>query len=77
VLGLLPKVRVPTLVLHSCNDKIVTFEAGRQVAALIPGAHFDPLESKNHILLETEPAWLRFLSETHCFIGTEPPLKTV
>ena len=71
VLDLLPRVRVPTLVLHARNDKMVTFEAGRQIAALIPGARFVPLESKNHILLENEPAWLRFHAEIHRFIGGE------
>ena len=76
VLDLLPKVRVPTLVLHARNDKMVTFEAGRQIAALIPGARFVPLESKNHILLENEPAWLRFLAEIHRFIGVEDNHKT-
>jgi len=75
VLDLLPKVKVPTLVLHARNDKIVTFEAGRQVAALIPGARFVPLETKNHILLENEPAWLRFLTEIHRFIGIEDNRK--
>jgi class 3 adenylate cyclase/alpha-beta hydrolase superfamily lysophospholipase len=76
VLDLLPKVRVPTMVLHARNDKMVTFEAGRQVASLIPGARFVPLESKNHILLENEPAWLRFLTEIHRFIGVEDNHKT-
>lgn len=69
VLDLLPRVTVPTLVLHSRHDAIVTFEAGRQLAALIPGARFVPLESKNHILLEKEAAWPRFLSEVRRFIG--------
>jgi pimeloyl-ACP methyl ester carboxylesterase len=76
VLDLLPKVKVPTLILHARDDKIVTFEAGRQMAALIPGARFVPLETKNHILLENEPAWLRFLAEIHRFIGGEDNHKT-
>ena len=29
-----------------------------------------PLESRNHILLESEPAWLRFLEEIDAFLGT-------
>ena len=33
---------------------------GEELAAGIPGAAFVPLESKNHILLETEPAWAMF-----------------
>jgi pimeloyl-ACP methyl ester carboxylesterase len=76
VLDLLPKVRVPTLVLHARNDKMVTFELGRQVAASIPGTRFVPLESKNHILLENEPAWLQFLAEIRRFVGVEERHQT-
>jgi len=76
VLDLLPKVRAPTLVLHARNDKMVSFEAGRQIASLIPGARFVPLESKNHILLDNEPAWLQFLAEIHRFIGAQANHKT-
>ncbi|MCE5266254.1 MAG: alpha/beta fold hydrolase [Deltaproteobacteria bacterium] len=70
VLDMLPKVRVPTLVLHALNDKMAPFDGGRQVAASIPGARFVPIESKNHLLQENEPAWHRFLTEIHRFIGT-------
>jgi class 3 adenylate cyclase/pimeloyl-ACP methyl ester carboxylesterase len=71
VFDLLPRVKVPTLVLHSRNDAMIVFEAGRQLAALIPGARFVPLESKNHILLENEPAWLQFVAEIRRFLGIE------
>jgi len=64
-----PHVTIPTLVVHSRNDGCVPFEEGRLLAKLIPNARFVPLESKNHILLEDEPDWERFLSELHSFIG--------
>jgi hypothetical protein len=38
--GVLPSVRVPTLVLHSTDNRLVPVELGREVAALIPGARF-------------------------------------
>ena len=57
VTGTAEKVRVPTLVLHARHDQAVPFGEGRLLAALIPGARFVPLESRNHILLEHEPAW--------------------
>ena len=60
----------PTLVLHGRADAGVPFEEGRLLAALIPGARFVPLDSPNHILLESEPAWTRFLAEVHAFLGT-------
>lgn len=38
--GVLPAVRVPTLVLHQRDNALVPLDAGRQAAALIPGARF-------------------------------------
>jgi pimeloyl-ACP methyl ester carboxylesterase/DNA-binding winged helix-turn-helix (wHTH) protein len=64
-------VRVPALVLHARGDAMVPFETGRQLAAHIPGARFVPLESRNHILLETEPAWAQFLDEVRSFLGSD------
>jgi pimeloyl-ACP methyl ester carboxylesterase len=74
VTHLLPQVRVPTLVLHSVNDAAVPFYAGRELAASISGARFLPLDSRNHVILEQEPAWPRFLKEIRSFLqadGTE------
>lgn len=39
----LPKIRVPALVIHARDDKLVPFDCGRQVASLIPGAQFTAL----------------------------------
>jgi pimeloyl-ACP methyl ester carboxylesterase/DNA-binding CsgD family transcriptional regulator len=57
---LLPKVRTPTLILHARDDEVVQIEEGRLLATAIPGAEFIELDSRNHILLEHEPAWQRF-----------------
>jgi predicted ATPase/pimeloyl-ACP methyl ester carboxylesterase/DNA-binding SARP family transcriptional activator/tRNA A-37 threonylcarbamoyl transferase component Bud32 len=65
------QVTAPTLVLHARDDGRIPFEEGRLLAGLIPNARFVPLESKNHILLEYEPAWQKFLTEFHRFVGTE------
>jgi DNA-binding NarL/FixJ family response regulator len=51
------------LVLHSCGDDVISINEGHILAAGIPNAQFVELESKNHILLETEPAWERFCNE--------------
>jgi pimeloyl-ACP methyl ester carboxylesterase/DNA-binding CsgD family transcriptional regulator len=56
-----PSVRCPTLVMHSTGDLRVPFEEGRNLAGLIPGARFVPLESENHLLLESEPALRKFM----------------
>ena len=68
---LVRRVRAPTLVLHSTGDAVQSFAQGRNLAALIPGARFVPLESKNHILLEHEPAWTRFVDEVHRFLAED------
>jgi pimeloyl-ACP methyl ester carboxylesterase/DNA-binding CsgD family transcriptional regulator len=60
VRALLPRVRVPTAVIHAREDARIPFEQGRLLAAEIPGARFVALESRNHILIESEPAWTRF-----------------
>jgi class 3 adenylate cyclase len=36
--GVLPAIQVPTLVLHLCDNPLVPLQAGREAAALIPGA---------------------------------------
>lgn len=69
VTDLARRVAVPTLVLHSRHDAAIPFEEGRLVAGLIPHARFVPLDSPNHILLEHEPSWQRFLAEVETFLG--------
>jgi pimeloyl-ACP methyl ester carboxylesterase/DNA-binding CsgD family transcriptional regulator len=69
VIELLGKVRAPTLVLHSRDDDITPISEGHILAAGIPGAQFIELDSKNHILLENEPAWERFCDEVLDFMG--------
>ena len=65
---LAPLVRVPTLIVHARGDAVVPFDVSRRLAASIPGARFLPLESDNHILVETEPAWPRFVEEVERFV---------
>lgn len=64
-------LNVPTLVLHARGDAIIPFEVGRLLAALIPGARFVSLDSRNHVLLEHEPAWARFVEEVRAFLAPE------
>jgi pimeloyl-ACP methyl ester carboxylesterase len=70
VTALLPQVSVPTLVLHARDDALVPFEAGRRMAAGIPGARFVALPGRNHLFLETEPAFGQFLEHTRAFLAT-------
>jgi pimeloyl-ACP methyl ester carboxylesterase len=73
---IVPKVRCPTLVLHARGDSIIPFEQGRSAAGLIPGARFVPLESRNHVLLDTEPAWRQFVEALDDFLPA-PPIEPV
>jgi len=69
VTDLLPQIRVPTLVMHARDDARVPFDAGRRMAAGIPGARFVPLQGRNHLFLETEPAFGQFLEQTRAFLA--------
>ena len=68
---LLPLVSHPTLVLHARGDQAIPFEQGEMLASGIKGARFVPLDSDNHILLEDEPAFARFMSELRAFLDDE------
>jgi len=68
-----PLVRAPTLVLHATEDAVVPFEEGCMLASLIPDARLVPLVGRNHILLESEPAWPRFIEEVRQFLAEDVP----
>ena len=69
VTEILGKVRTPTLVLHARGDVVAPIAEGHILAGGIPGAQFVELDSKNHILLENEPAWGRFCDEVLEFMS--------
>jgi len=73
VTPLLASIRAPTLVLHATQDAMVGLEEGRLLAAGIPGARFVSLESQNHLLLDDEPAFARFLAEVRAFLAGPGP----
>jgi class 3 adenylate cyclase/pimeloyl-ACP methyl ester carboxylesterase len=73
VTDLLSEVKAPTLVMHARDDLVVPLEAGRQLAAGIPGTRFIAFPGRNHLFLENEPASNRFFEEISLFLGTERP----
>jgi len=73
VTALLGEVKAPTLVLHASGDAVVPIAEGHILAAGIPGAQFVELDSKNHILLQNEPAWARFCEAVLEFTGLSEP----
>lgn len=70
VTALLPRVAVPTLVIHATHDNVVPFAQGRLLAASIPGARLVTLDSENHIPLHGEPSWEVLMSAIEDFVGT-------
>jgi class 3 adenylate cyclase/pimeloyl-ACP methyl ester carboxylesterase len=70
VRDLLPQVQVPTLVMHVRGDLMVPIDAGREIAAGIPGARFVALPGRNHLFLKHEPATARFFEEINLFLTT-------
>jgi pimeloyl-ACP methyl ester carboxylesterase len=69
VIDLLPKVEVPTLILHCRHDAIVPFSLGQELASRIPGAKLVPLEGRNHIIMANDPAHRSFLNAVFSFLG--------
>jgi class 3 adenylate cyclase len=49
VRGILPAIRVPTLLIHRHGDRIVNRRAGRDLADRIPGARYVELEGIDHL----------------------------
>jgi pimeloyl-ACP methyl ester carboxylesterase/DNA-binding winged helix-turn-helix (wHTH) protein len=68
----LPRVKAPTLVLHSRRDAVVTLRDGIELASGISGARFVTMESSNHIWLPDDPAWKRFCQEFEDFLRALP-----
>ena len=68
VLDLLPKVSVPTLVLHATEDARVPFDQGRLLASMIPTARLVALDSQNHLITQEEDAWPRLIEEVRTFL---------
>lgn len=68
---LLGELSQPTLVLHSRGDQMSGFEQGRYLASNIAGARLVALDSRNHILLEGEPAWPELIREVTDFLAPE------
>jgi pimeloyl-ACP methyl ester carboxylesterase/DNA-binding SARP family transcriptional activator len=69
VADLLPQVAAPTLVIHTRGDERVPLLSAIELASGIPDARLVTLEGQNHLLLEQEPAWPRFVDEVRAFLA--------
>jgi pimeloyl-ACP methyl ester carboxylesterase/DNA-binding CsgD family transcriptional regulator len=73
IVDVVPLVQAPTLVIHAREDAAVPLSEGHVLASRLPHAEFVELDSRNHILLEHEPAWQRFCQAVLDFTGTAAP----
>ena len=71
----LDRLTMPTLILHSVDDRMNDFEFSRTLASHIPDARLVPLESSNHIVLDHEPAWAVFVDEVSRFMAADGPVS--
>lgn len=62
------RVSCPTLIMHSADDHRVPMRYGEELAALIPDSRLVALNSNNHLLTESEPAWQMFRTELAAFL---------
>lgn len=51
----LPRIRVPTLVAHGDQDRLIPAVNGRVIAKRIPGATFQTIENAGHVLTTDQP----------------------
>ncbi|MFA3919893.1 alpha/beta fold hydrolase [Ruegeria hyattellae] len=65
---LLENVKSPTLVLHARDDAEIPIQNGRAFATGISDARFVSLDSKNHILLQHEPAFHKLVEHCQSFL---------
>jgi pimeloyl-ACP methyl ester carboxylesterase len=64
----LPRVTVPTLVMHRRGDRAVRVDAGAHLAAQIPGAEWRPLDGDDHWWWCGD--WERVAQEVVAFAGS-------
>jgi pimeloyl-ACP methyl ester carboxylesterase len=48
----LKTIKIPTLVIHGTEDPLVIIDAGKDIAATVPGARFESIEGMGHDLPE-------------------------
>lgn len=81
--GILPYIRVPTLVVHRTNDPVVNVEGGRQLASSIPNARLLELPGINHFPYlgdDTDQVTnevIEFVTGVRPVVGDERTLATV
>ena len=72
VTALLPRISVPTLVIHRAGmPQALPPEVGRRVAAEIPGARFLSVPGRNHVPLPGEPEYAGLPGAIEAFVDED------
>ena len=69
--ALFERIRTPTLVIHCRDDRAVSFEEGRRLAALVPGAQLVPLPSGTHYFPTDQEVTGRVVDAIERFMSTK------
>jgi pimeloyl-ACP methyl ester carboxylesterase len=82
VRDVLPAIRVPTLILHRAEDRLLAIEEGRYVASLIPGATLIELPGEDHLPFVGDQDTMldaieRFLGHGHDAVDADRVLATI
>jgi len=82
VRDVLPAIRVPTLILHRTEDRLLTIDEGRYVASLIPGATLIELPGEDHLPFVGDQDTMldaieRFLGNGHQAVDADRVLATI
>lgn len=67
------RVACPALLLHARGDTRVPFSEGLELASLVPGARFVPLDTDNHVLVAHDAGFGRFFEELRAFLPSNAP----
>lgn len=68
VTQLLPKLKLPTLVIHSDKDSVAPLSEGKLLASHIKGSSFIQLNSPNHMLFEAERDFGKMIESIDTFV---------
>jgi pimeloyl-ACP methyl ester carboxylesterase len=68
VFDLLRKINIPTLIFHCEEDARVPLNEASILHENIKNSEFVQLESRNHIILKTDPGWSTFVTKLQDFI---------
>ena len=64
----LPRLRMPTLVVHGSADRMIPFSNGELIASRIAGARLEPLEGVGHLFFWEQPERSAELLRSHAAV---------